>query len=102
MVKILHQGIIFLVSHHNLLCIFYMTAIHNIFCVAVFFHKVYRISFEIFIHRLKLLIKFEEENYSLYMRERVCGYTWGAFHQASCQCFSLTNLPSANQMQGFQ
>ena len=33
------QGIIFLVSHHNLLCIFYMTAIQNIFCVAVFFHR---------------------------------------------------------------
>ena len=27
---------------------------------------------------------------------------WGAFHQAFCQCFSLTNLLSANQMQGFQ
>ena len=26
----------------------------------------------------------------------------GAFHQAFCQCFSLTNLLSANQMQGFQ
>ena len=33
------QGIIFLVSHRNLLCIFYMTAIQNIFCVAVFFHR---------------------------------------------------------------
>ena len=32
------QGIIFLVSHHNL-CIFDMTAIQNIFCVAVFFHR---------------------------------------------------------------
>ena len=31
--------IIFLVSHHNLLCIFYMTAIQNIFCAAVFFHR---------------------------------------------------------------
>ena len=28
--------------------------------------------------------------------------TGGAFHQAFCQCFSLTNLLSANQMQGFQ
>ena len=28
--------------------------------------------------------------------------TRGAFHQAFCQCFSLTNLLSANQMQGFQ
>ena len=28
--------------------------------------------------------------------------SWGAFHQAFCQCFSLTNLLSANQMQGFQ
>ena len=27
--------------------------------------------------------------------------SWGAFHQAFCQCFSLTNLLSANQMQGF-
>ena len=26
----------------------------------------------------------------------------GAFHQVFCQCFSLTNLLSANQMQGFQ
>ena len=26
----------------------------------------------------------------------------GAFHQAFCQCFSLTNLLLANQMQGFQ
>ena len=33
------QGIIFLVSHRNLLCIFYMTAIQNIFCVAVFFYR---------------------------------------------------------------
>ena len=33
------QGIIFLVSHRNLLCIFDMTAIQNIFCVAVFFHR---------------------------------------------------------------
>ena len=32
----------------------------------------------------------------------VCLQTWGAFHQAFCQCFSLTNLLSANQMQGFQ
>ena len=29
-------------------------------------------------------------------------FTRGAFHQAFCQCFSLTNLLSANQMQGFQ
>ena len=29
-------------------------------------------------------------------------HAWGAFHQAFCQCFSLTNLLSANQMQGFQ
>ena len=28
--------------------------------------------------------------------------TRGAFHQAFCQCFSLTNLLSANQIQGFQ
>ena len=33
------QGIIFLVSHHNLLCIFYMTSIQDIFCVAVFLHR---------------------------------------------------------------
>ena len=33
------QGIIFLVSHRNLLCIFDMTAIQNIFCVADFFHR---------------------------------------------------------------
>ena len=26
----------------------------------------------------------------------------GVFHQVFCQCFSLTNLLSANQMQGFQ
>ena len=58
-------------SHRNLLCIFYMTAIQNIFCVAVFFHRSVHnliwniISFAIFIHLLKLLIKFEEENYSL-------------------------------------
>ena len=31
------QGIIFLV--HKLLCIFDMTAIQDIFCVAVFFHR---------------------------------------------------------------
>ena len=30
------------------------------------------------------------------------GGSRGAFHQAFCQCFSLTNLLSANQMQGFQ
>ena len=34
-----YQGIIFLVSHRNLLCIFYMTAMQNIFCVAVFLHR---------------------------------------------------------------
>ena len=34
-----NQGINFLVSHRNLLCIFDMTAIQNIFCVAVFFHR---------------------------------------------------------------
>ena len=33
------QGIIFLVSHSNLRCIFDMTAIQNIFCVAVLFHR---------------------------------------------------------------
>ena len=33
------QGIIFLVSHRTLLCIFYMTAIQNIYCVAVFSHR---------------------------------------------------------------
>ena len=33
------QGIIFLVSHCNLLCTFDMTAIPNIFCVAVSFHR---------------------------------------------------------------
>ena len=33
------QGIIFLVSHRNLLCIFNTIAIQNIFCVAVFFHR---------------------------------------------------------------
>ena len=33
------QGIIYLVSHSNLLCIFYMTAIQDIFCVAVFLHR---------------------------------------------------------------
>ena len=32
--------------------------------------EVCRISFEIFIHRLKLLIKFEEENYSLLSKAR--------------------------------
>ena len=26
-------------SHRNLLCIFYMTAIQNLFCAAVFFHR---------------------------------------------------------------
>ena len=31
-----------------------------------------------------------------------CVQGGGAFHQAFCQCFSLTNLLSANQMQGFQ
>ena len=33
------QGRIFLVSHRNLLCIFDMTVIQNILCVAVFFHR---------------------------------------------------------------
>ena len=33
------QGIIYLVSHHNLLCIFFMTAIQDIFCIAVFLHR---------------------------------------------------------------
>ena len=34
------QGIIYLVSHHNLLCIFYMTAIQDIICgLAVFLHR---------------------------------------------------------------
>ena len=33
------QGIIFLVSHCNLLCIFYMTAIQDMFCVPVFLHR---------------------------------------------------------------
>ena len=37
--KIKGQGINFLVSHRNLLCIFYMTAIQVIFCVAVFLHR---------------------------------------------------------------
>ena len=35
----IYRGIIFLVSHRNLLCIFYMTAIQNVFCLAVFFHR---------------------------------------------------------------
>ena len=59
--------IIFLVSHHNLLCIFYMTAIQDIFCVAVFrLRSVQNLVdlFEIFVCWLNLLIKFEEENYS--------------------------------------
>ena len=33
------QGIIYLVSHRNLLCILYMTAIQDIFCVADFLHR---------------------------------------------------------------
>ena len=33
------QGIIFLVSHRNLLCISYMIAIQDVFCVAVFLHR---------------------------------------------------------------
>ena len=36
---LLFQGIIFLVLHRNLLCMFDMTAIQNIFCVADFLHR---------------------------------------------------------------
>ena len=66
---------------------FYTTDIQNIFCVAVFFHRsVCRISFEIFIHQLKLLIKFEEENYSLRLHVYVCMHNSTNRHTHACTC----------------
>ena len=59
------QGIIYLVEHRNLLCIF-IWLLYKISVVQQFsFIEVYKILFEIFVCWLNLLIKFEEENYSL-------------------------------------
>ena len=49
--------------------------------------------------RMKFLHSTDRVHYSFDFLESTGG---GAFHQAFCQCVSLTNLLSANQMQGFQ
>ena len=63
------QGIIYLVSHRNLICILYMTAIQDIFCVAVFLHRGTESCLKYLSYNL--LIKFEEENNSLQWHKTV-------------------------------
>ena len=70
------QGIIFLVSHRNLLCIFYMTAIQNIFYVAVFFHR-----------------SVQNFNWNIYPSAEIANQIWGGklFPGVQLKLFDMTS-----------